>query len=130
MIGNKLRTGLKPVNPFERGQTPWNLGLSVHLSPESEFKKGRIAPERLPVGTERIRLRRAHRRVFIKVSDPNKWKLRSVKRWEDANGPVPTGRIIHHEDRDTLNDELTNLACLTRAEHLAEHRHELQAARW
>jgi hypothetical protein len=37
--------------------------------------------------------------------------------------------VIHHHDRNSLNDELENLRALTRKEHADEHRHELLLAR-
>ena len=49
--------------------------------------------------------------------------------WELGHGKVPTGLLIHHRDRDTLNDVLSNLEILTRAEHLNEHRSEIVAGR-
>ncbi len=41
--------------------------------------------------------------------------------WVQAHGPIPEGWLIHHEDEDTLNDELSNLRCWTRAEHTRHH---------
>lgn len=126
MIGNKLRAGLKPSNGFAAGHRPWNKNAKgIHLSPASEFKPGPRPDKRSPIGT--VSLRRAHDghlRAYVKVQHPNKWKLCAVKVWEDANGPVPKGSVVHHDDRNPLNDDLLNLICLTRAEHLAEHRDE------
>lgn len=65
----------------------------------------------------------------VKVEHPNKWILRSVKTWKERFGSIPKGNVIHHHDRDTLNDDIDNLRCLTRAEHVEEHRSELIAAR-
>ena len=73
--------------------------------------------------------RQGNQRVRVKIAHPNKWKMRSVKVWEDHHGPVPTGKIIHHDDRNTMNDSIENLLCLTRAEHIEEHRNDLQIAR-
>ena len=49
--------------------------------------------------------------------------------WERAHGPIPKGFVIHHLDRDPLNDAITNLQLQTRAEHLLEHRPEVEAKR-
>ena len=126
LIGNKLRAGLRPANAFPAGHTPWTKGLKgIHLAPATEFKPGPRPDLRSIIGDISIRRTRdGHLRAFVKIADPNKWKLRAVKNWEGANGQVPRGRLIHHIDRDTLNDDIHNLACLTRAEHLAEHRSE------
>lgn len=113
---------------FAEGSIPWNKGMKgIHLSPHSEFKPGR-RPERdkWKIGDECIRNeRRGGARYWVKVADPSVWKKRAVKVWEDANGPVPKGMLIHHQDRDQLNDKLDNLRCLTRAEHIAEHLDDL-----
>ena len=42
--------------------------------------------------------------------------------------PVARGLVIHHRDRDSLNDAPTNFQALTRKEHAAEYRGELEAA--
>ncbi|WP_373325089.1 HNH endonuclease [Methylobacterium organophilum] len=36
--------------------------------------------------------------------------------------------MVHHRDRNPLNDALENLVALTRAEHALEHAAEVQAA--
>lgn len=41
--------------------------------------------------------------------------------WEDANGPIPDGCDIHHIDGDSFNNELSNLECVNRSEHLRQH---------
>jgi hypothetical protein len=76
------------------------------------------------VGTERVRDYGNGPRVWVKVEQPRRWKARAVVVWEESNGPVPSGSVVHHEDRDSLNDALENLRCLTRAEHLDEHRND------
>ena len=43
--------------------------------------------------------------------------------------PVARGLVIHHCDRDSLNDAPTNFQALTRKEHAAGYRCELEAAR-
>lgn len=68
-------------------------------------------------------------RAWVKVAEPNKWRLRAVLVWEEAHGPVPPGMILHHENRDTTDDSLGNLEVLTRAQHLAEHRPEFEERR-
>lgn len=132
MIGNKLRQGLKPAHSFPAGHKPWNKDLKgIHLSPGSEFIRGQDAHNKCPVGTVTIR-RRARNdelRAYVKVAEPSTWKLRAVLVWEKANGPLPVGKLVHHKDRDSLNDALNNLEALTRREHIAEHRGDLLAAK-
>ncbi len=115
------------------GKTPWNKGMKgLHLSPETEFKAGRRAPERLEVGTVRVRQRKNREegpRAWVKTANPNTWRLRAVVVWEAAHGPLPRGMVVHHINRDTMDDKLSNLEAETRAEHLLEHRPEFEAKR-
>lgn len=61
-------------------------------------------------------------RAWVKVAEPNVWKLRAQLVWEQKNGPIPRGFGVHHRDENTLNDEIDNLELLNKAEHLAIHR--------
>ena len=63
-------------------------------------------------------------RAFIKISEPSGWRERARMVWEEVNGTIPKGNVIHHKDRDTLNDCAKNLEAMTRAEHINEHRGE------
>lgn len=77
------------------------------------------------LGTVTIRTRHKRggvRRAWVKVAQPNVWKLRAQVVWEASNGPLPPGMGVHHKDEDTLNDVLANLEATTKAEHLAAHR--------
>jgi hypothetical protein len=131
MAGNKLREGLRPVNAFAKGDSPWNKDLKgIHLSPGSEFKPGHQRTERLAIGSMRIRIctRKGDNkpRAWVKVAQPNVWKPRAVLNWEKANKrTVPAGHVVHHADRDTLNDSPLNLQLKTRAEHAKEHHAEM-----
>ena len=122
---------------FKPGQVVWNKGLKgIHLSPKSEFKKGQPGINWMPVGsvTERID-KHGNPRAFVKVAEPNKWRERAAVNWELFHGkPLPKGKVVHHKDRNTLNDSASNLQALTRAEHIQVHRDDRlaakQAARW
>lgn len=97
----------------------------------TEFRPGGEARNRLPVGSVTIRTRRrgGERRAWVKVAEPNVWKLRARLVWEAANGPVPGGMVVHHVNRDTLDDSLGNLSLESRSAHLAEHRAEFRPKR-
>jgi len=114
---------------FAKGHRPWNKDLKgIHLSPSSEFTHGQVPINYLPVGVVQIRKRKrgGKKRAWVKVADPNVWRLRAKVVWEEHNGPIPKGLLIHHINRNTLDDHIANLQCLTRAEHLKEHRHEFK----
>ena len=112
---------------FPKKHEPWNKDVKgIHLSPKSEYKKGRDSEKWLPVGSETIRQHHHEKneRVWVKVAEPSVWKLRAVYNWEAQNGSVPKGSVVHHKDRDSLNDSLDNLQVMTRAEHINEHRYD------
>lgn len=129
-MGNQWRKGICPSNPFEKGNKPWNKGMKgIHLSPLSEFKAGQRPEKRAKLGEQRNRkCRGGEIRCFVKVAHPNKWVLRAHHVWIAEKGYIPKGNIIHHHDRNPLNDDISNLRCLTRKEHVDEHRKDLN--RW
>jgi len=49
------------------------------------------------------------------------WVLEHRKVWHDANGPIPAGYIIHHKNGNLRDNRLTNLECISRAEHAMVH---------
>lgn len=42
--------------------------------------------------------------------------------WMASHGPIPKGCDIHHKDENPLNNDLSNLEMLTKAEHRKRHR--------
>ena len=38
--------------------------------------------------------------------------------WSDHNGPIPIGSVIRHKDGNPSNNEITNLECVNKQEHL------------
>lgn len=127
----RAATGYNKASTFTRGTEPWNKGVKgLHLSPATEFKKGRVSLRHLPVGSIRVREdKNGKQRSHIKVAEPNKWELLAVVVYERAHGPVPAGMVVHHRDRDSLNDDINNLQAMTRAAHLSEHRAEIRLPR-
>lgn len=109
---------------FMPNQAPWNKNLKgIHLSVASEWKPGRESEKRVDVGTVAIRHRKRerHPRAFVKIAEPNIWRERAKIVWESHNGPIPKGLVIHHKDRNPLNDEIDNLEAMTRSNHAREH---------
>lgn len=41
--------------------------------------------------------------------------------WESINGPIQKGMIIHHLDENKLNDDISNLVCVSRSQHMSIH---------
>jgi len=115
---------------FKSGQSPWNKGIrGLQHSPSTQWKAGQKAINWLPVGSETVRVdKNGKPRCFVKTAEPNVWNYRAVIVWENHNGrSVPGGYVVHHIDRDSLNDVPNNLQAMTRSAHIAEHRSEFSA---
>jgi hypothetical protein len=110
----KANMRLRPIPKGERRATA------------TEFRPGQRPTNRLPVGTVRHRKHRGVVRAWVKIAEPSIWRLRAVVAWESANGSLARGRLVHHRNRNPLDDRPENLEALTRAEHLAEHRHDFR----
>lgn len=109
------------------GREPWakTHAKGMRLSPGSEFRAGHRPANKLPVGSVTQRTdKNGAVRAWVKIAEPNTWRLRAVVVWEATHGPLPRGRLVHHRDRNPLNDDLSNLAALTRAEHVKEHQQD------
>jgi hypothetical protein len=90
-----------------------------HRNPATEFRRVTI----------RIETHTGLPRAWVKVAEPNVWKKRAVVVWESLHGPLPRGQVVHHHDRNSLNDEPNNLQAMTRSQHIAEHKGETHAWR-
>lgn len=117
---------------FQPGHVPWSKGLrGIHFSPDTEFKKGRPNGREKPIGTVTVRIdRNGNPRAFVKVAEKGRYRERARVVWTAKHGPIPRGMLIHHRDRNSLNDSLDNLQLMTRGEHVNEHRSEQTETRW
>lgn len=107
-----------------------------HIKARREPNSGTFPPGEsnriVSVGTITVRKhKRDGKRAWIKIANPSVWQLRAVYVWETANHKtLPKGMIVHHKDRNPLNDTPDNLVALTRAEHIKEHRSDFQKRRY
>jgi hypothetical protein len=102
-----------------------------HRGARTEFRPGGDAHNKVPIGSVRER-RETHTglvRTWVKTAEPNVWRKRAVVVWEAAHGLLPRGHVVHHRDRNSLNDAIDNLDGLSRAAHADVHREELNAAK-
>lgn len=120
---NGIKRGL--TGWFQKGHEPMNKGkkASEYASPEAlersrqtQFRKGNVPPNRVPVGTITI----VDGYKLIKVSETgsqwDKWNYLSRYTWEQHNGPIPKGMCIMFKDGDPLNCDISNLALVTKGE--------------
>ncbi len=101
--------------------------IGERKSPKTEFKPGQSAHNKLPIGSETIRTYKGKKRAWIKIHEPNEWKLKAVYVYELINGPLPKGLVVHHTDHNSMNDLPDNLQALTRSQHIIEHKVETHA---
>lgn len=106
---------------FKRGQTPWNKGMkglqAGGRAKETQFGKGHMPHNWVPVGTEQVRDGYLYRKVTDTRSRRD-WKLVHVMLWEQHNGPIPQGMILCFKDGNKRHIELSNLELITRAERM------------
>jgi hypothetical protein len=107
--------------------------IGVFGANSGSFKKGQVPKTKRPIGSVRIRKdKNGKPRAWVKIADNGNvadWKLRAVVVWESVHGVLPSGMLVHHEDRNTLNDDPSNLNSLDRSAHITEHQNELEQAR-
>ena len=87
------------------------------------FKKGNIPHNLKPVGSERKNIKDGY--VYVKIAQPDVWKLKHVFIWEKENGPVPKGCQIVFLDQNPDNLVLENLSLITKKENLILNRNRL-----
>jgi len=116
---------------YEKGHIPENpICTGERRSKATEFHKGHQPANKLSVGSAVIRqARNDTKRKWIKVAEPNMWILHAIYVWQSARGRIPEGFILHHIDKDTLNDDIDNLCLLTRAAHKNIHKQDLEAGK-
>lgn len=133
--GSIKRYGLNTgrTGRFEKGQIPHNKGThppTVGRMGETQFKKGHAPHNTKPLGYERIS---KDGYIEVKVCEkPDKskgekfFKAKHRIVWEQVHGKIPKGHNIVFLDGDKLNCDISNLALVNRAEHLAMTRLKLR----
>lgn len=118
-----LRTGF--TGRFEKGSIPVNKGVKgvIYEGCKSTwFKKGNIPKNHRPVGSERIT---KDGYAEIKISEPNKWRLKHLVIWEEENGPMPKGYALIFLDGDKTNLDIKNLKLISRHKLLVMNKNNL-----
>lgn len=112
---------------FQKGQTPWNQGITWEDHPEAcratQFKPGQRPHTWKPIGTERIN-RDGYLERKITDDGPTHHHYEAVHRliWIEANGPIPDKHVVVFRNGDKTDLRLDNLELISRAE-LADRNH-------
>ena len=107
---------------FQKGSVPPNKGKKV--SPEvyskiqpTMFKKGSTPVNHRDVGAERVNV---YGYIEIKVSEPNRWRLKHRVMWEQVNGTIPRGYNVQFKNHNPLDCRIENLYLISKADQLAK----------
>lgn len=124
---HKITTGR--TGRFEKGNIPANKGLKgVGGWEPTQFKKGNIPANHKKVGTESVRSnhKKGQSYVYVKVAEPNRWRMKHILVWEEHNGKVPRGKLITFLDGNSLNTDISNLALIDRSTHAVMNQNGLR----
>lgn len=132
-----LALKVSQVKSYKKNQK-WSSGLDGRFKPadvsknkgkkypgqvnRTSFKKGQRPTNFRPVGSERVRV---DGYIEIKVSDPDKWRLKQLVIWEEAYGAIPKGHRLVFLDGDKLNVTLDNLQMITQSQLARLNQHHL-----
>ncbi|TKJ83767.1 HNH endonuclease [Paenibacillus sp. CFBP13512] len=111
---NRLKSGVQ--SQFQQGHIPNNKGKKgIHFGGKAtQFKKGRLPHNYMPVGSERIN---GYGYIDIKIADPNKWRAKHLIIWEEHNKQsIPPGSVVLFSDQNKLNLDPNNLILISRGQ--------------
>lgn len=115
----KGRADVGAATRFRKGNVPWTKGKKgLHFGPQTEFKKGIVAHNRMPVGTI---VMATIGYLKVKVGEPRTWRWVHRLVWEEMNGPIPKGMMLIFKDGNRENVEPENLKLITKQEHMARY---------
>ena len=129
--GERLKT-LGSGTRFTPGRVPVNKGMKaveymkpdkIEILKKTQFKPGQLPHNTKPPGQdESIRVDKSGKSYyFIRLSLAN-WIPKHTYLWQLNYGKPPPGHVIAFKDGNTLNCELANLECISRAENLRRNR--------
>ena len=117
---------------WEKGHIPYNKGKKIteFMTPaqienlkKTQFKKGHIPKNYLPIGTEM----ECKGYIYVKVTDtPNvrrvdNWKLKHRLLWESVYGEIPKGHNIQFKDGNPKNITIDNLYIISQKEQMKQN---------
>lgn len=102
---------------FKKGNVPWNKGMKgIRLNPNTEFKPGQFVGENHPSWKGGIQIPKNDCVHLYKGIGERVRRPREV--WKEHYGDIPSGHVIIHLDGNNLNDDISNLDCISRKDNL------------
>ncbi|MCG7522241.1 HNH endonuclease signature motif containing protein [Ruegeria sp. Ofav3-42] len=107
---------------YEPGQEPMNKGQKMPFNANSartQFKKGSVPPNRLPMWSERVG-KDGYIEMKVPLENPHtghstRFMHKHRYLWEQANGPLPEGHALKCLDGDRTNTDPKNWEAVPRA---------------
>lgn len=126
MKNHKIRNGLNTT--FKKGCESFNKGLTWNdygtkegheRSRRTTFKNGNVPPNHREVGSHSLTSDGYHiTKVQEDGTQRERWQFTHRLIWEEANGPIPKGKMLEFADGNRNNLSLDNLILVDREEHL------------
>jgi len=104
--------GHAPSGFYIKGEAPWNKGKKREYSLPTQHKIGSITIRKDANGKKRR---------WIKIGHPSKWIQYSHYIFRKHTRINTFNKIIHHLDKNPLNDTFKNLQIVSRSDHMKLH---------
>lgn len=113
-------------NLFAKDHSPWNRGLKgIHLSRNTEFKKGNKSWNRKPDGHISIIYHKGSKTYYKFITVPRGRNVLLHRwRWEQKHGPIPPRHIVGFKNGKTLDCRMCNLYLMSKADNARRNRNE------
>lgn len=113
----RIKPGSRPPNKGQKGV--WYPGCE-----KTWFKPGGKPKNTCKVGDER--LRPSNGCIWVKVAEPNKWRMKQRIVWEEHHGKIPKGKVVIFLDGNSENCDISNLALVDQKINLLMNRRDLR----
>ena len=105
---------------FRKGHTPWNKGMKGLTigGLETQFKSGHEPWNTKNDGAITMRNdRNGVPQLLIRIAK-GKWEYLARHIWREHHGEIAPGMVIRHKNGNSLDCDIENLECITRAENM------------